>query len=394
MEDWITAKLGDICEVVRGGSPRPIMDFITESPDSVNWLKIGDVSEHDKYFTHSAERIKKSGIVKSREVRKGDLILSNSMSFGRVFITLIDGYIHDGWLRLRNNEDLLDREYLYYFLSSNLAKNQFNAIATGSVVNNLKSDTVKAVNIDLPQLAVQRSIAAILSALDDKIANNSKINHHLEQIAQVAFERLIIEESIDEPLGILSDIAEINPPRSLKQGNTAVYIEMANLPTRSSFPKDWTTRPYAGGMKFANGDTIMARITPCLENGKTAYINFLDKGTVAFGSTEYIVITSKAGYCNEMFYFLARYPDFINYAVRNMNGSSGRQRVSGDTIERYELHLPTNDSICAFSKIAAPIMDAIRQNALESRNLVALRDTLLPRLMSGELSVAVIGDAK
>jgi hypothetical protein len=95
-------KLGDICEIVRGGSPRPIMDFITDSSDGVNWLKIGDVSENDKYFTHSAERIKKAGTAKSREVKKGDLILSNSMSFGRVFITLIDGYIHDGWLRLRS----------------------------------------------------------------------------------------------------------------------------------------------------------------------------------------------------------------------------------------------------------------------------------------------------
>lgn len=178
MSDWITTRLGDICEVVRGGSPRPIMDFVTNSPDGVNWLKIGDVSEHDKYFTHSAERIKKTGIVNSREVKKGDLILSNSMSFGRVFITLIDGFIHDGWLRLRNNEDVLDREYLYYFLSSDLAQNQFKAVATGSVVNNLKTDTVKAVKIDLPPLAMQRSIAAILSPLDDKIANNTIVNHH------------------------------------------------------------------------------------------------------------------------------------------------------------------------------------------------------------------------
>lgn len=179
MSNWVTAKLGDVCEVVRGGSPRPIMDFVTDSPEGVNWLKIGDVSEHDKYFTHSAERITKAGTAKSREVNKGDLILSNSMSFGRAFITLIDGYIHDGWLRLRNNEDLLDREYLYYFLSSELAQNQFKAIATGSVVNNLKSDTVKAVDIDLPPLSEQRAISSVLSALDDKIANNTKINHHL-----------------------------------------------------------------------------------------------------------------------------------------------------------------------------------------------------------------------
>lgn len=380
-------KLGDVCEVVRGGSPRPIMDFVTNSPDGVNWLKIGDVSEFDKYFTHSAERITKAGTAKSREVKKGDLILSNSMSFGRVFITLIDGYIHDGWLRLRNNEDLLDREYLYYFLSSDLAQNQLKAVATGSVVNNLKSETVKAVKIDLPPLAVQKEIGHTLAVFDAKIAINNKINHNLEQMAQIHFERLIIEESTNQSKGILSDIANINPLRSLKRGQNALYIEMANLPTSGSFPTDWVMRQFSGGMKFTNGDTIMARITPCLENGKTAYINFLEDGEIAFGSTEYIIITSKKGYCDEMFYFLARYPDFVSYAVRNMNGSSGRQRVSGDTIGRYELHIPTPETVQKFAEIATPIMNTIRQNALENRNLAVIRDALLPRLMSGEVEL-------
>lgn len=183
MSNWKTVKLGKVCEVVRGGSPRPIIDFVTTSPYGVNWLKIGDVNEHDKYFTHSAERIIKAGTAKSRAVKKGDLILSNSMSFGRVFITLIDGCIHDGWLRLRNNENLLDREYLYYFLSSKFAQNQFKAIATGSVVNNLKSDTVKNIDIDLPSLDEQRAIASILCLLDDKIAINEKINKSLASIS-------------------------------------------------------------------------------------------------------------------------------------------------------------------------------------------------------------------
>lgn len=140
-------------------------------------------------------------------------------------------------------------------------------------------------------------------------------------------------------------------------------------------------------MKFKNGDTIFARISPCLQNGKTAYINFLNEGEVAFGSTEYIVISSKKDYCNEMFYFLARYPDFVNYAVGNMNGSSGRQRVSGNTLENYELHIPTKENVRKFAMFATPVMNIILQNSLENRNLAALRDALLPRLMSGELSV-------
>lgn len=179
MEEWKTVELGMVCEVVRGGSPRPIIDYITTEPDGVNWLKIGDVRETDKYFTHANERIKPSGISKTREVKKGDLILSNSMSFGRAYITLIDGYIHDGWLRIRCNEEEINKEYLYYFLTSSLAQNQFKAIATGSVVNNLKSDTVKAVNLLLPPLAVQEGIVQYLSTIDEKIMTNGKINDNL-----------------------------------------------------------------------------------------------------------------------------------------------------------------------------------------------------------------------
>ena len=177
--EWITKKLGDVCEVVRGGSPRPIIDFITDESDGVNWLKIGDVKETDKYFDHAAEKIKRSGIPKTREVVSGDLILSNSMSFGRAFITRIDGYIHDGWLRLRPDNRVLDKEYLYYFLTSSLAQNQLKAVATGSVVNNLKSDTVKAVNIKLPPLDNQRNIAQTLSMFDEKIVVNEEINKNL-----------------------------------------------------------------------------------------------------------------------------------------------------------------------------------------------------------------------
>ena len=183
MKDVECVKLGDICEVVRGGSPRPIIDYITEDANGVNWLKIGDVNENDKYFTHANEKIKQEGIKKTKPVVVGDLILSNSMSFGRAFITLIDGYIHDGWLRLRCDEKKkkkkVDKEYLYYFLISNIAQNQFKAVATGSVVNNLKADTVKAAKISLPPLTIQHKIAELLASIDNMIEINKEINKNL-----------------------------------------------------------------------------------------------------------------------------------------------------------------------------------------------------------------------
>jgi type I restriction enzyme S subunit len=163
---------------------------------------------------------------------------------------------------------------------------------------------------------------------------------------------------------------------------------MAQLSTNASFPRGWDFKPYNGGMRFSNGDTIIARITPCLENGKTAFIDFLDDSEVAFGSTEYIVIASKGFYPAEYFYCLARYPSFVDYAVKNMNGSSGRQRVAADTLGKYLLPKPSDTDIANFSNTVSTMFQVIRNNSLENRRLSALRDALLPKLMSGEINVS------
>lgn len=200
------------------------------------------------------------------------------------------------------------------------------------------------------------------------------------------FDELFFED-LQKERKVLANYAEINPTRTITKNKEARCIEMANLPTKGSFPNDWIFKSYSGGMKFQNGDTIMARITPCLENGKTAYINFLYPNEIAFGSTEYIVLSAKEGYCSALFYFLARNKEFVDYAVSHMNGSSGRQRVGGVDIANFPMpHISLEDSE-EFAKIAMPIMEVIKNNSLENRKLSTLRDTLLPKLMSGELSV-------
>lgn len=165
---------------------------------------------------------------------------------------------------------------------------------------------------------------------------------------------------------------------------------MANLSTSGSFPNDWCRKAYSGGMKFMNGDTILARITPCLENGKTAYINFLDEGEVAFGSTEYIVLASKGLLPAEFFYFLARNRAFVSYATNHMNGSSGRQRVSAQDIEAYRLRTPSSSQAARFADFVRPIMEEILTRSLENRRLSSLRGALLPKLLSGEIDVSKV----
>ena len=249
----------------------------------------------------------------------------------------------------------------------------------------------------------QKKIASILKSLDDKIENNRRINENLEQQAQVLFKSWFVdfEPFRDQPfvdselgmipegwrVGTLSEIALINPNRTLKKGQNAMYLDMKNMPTSGSFPINWEKKEYSGGMKFQNKDTLMARITPCLENGKVAYVNFLNDDEIAFGSTEYIVMTAKEGYIPELLYFLCRDQAFKDYATVNMNGSSGRQRVSGDVIGNYKIAIPPKTVFDFLANYYKSVMDVIKRNGYEIKNLAQLRDTLLPKLMSGEISL-------
>ncbi len=244
----------------------------------------------------------------------------------------------------------------------------------------------RKIKLRLPDLKTQRRIAAIIESINGKIEQNDSINDNLQQQAFALFDRLLSHS--DGEVCALSDIAELNPKRQLAKGTVARCIDMAQLSTTGTFPSGWEMKPYNGGMRFTNGDTIIARITPCLENGKTAFIDFLDDSEVAFGSTEYIVLASKGVYPAEYFYCLARYPSFIDYAVKNMNGSSGRQRVSADTLSKYLLPKLTENEIVAFAEAVATMFQVMRNNSLENLRLVALRDALLPRLMSGEIDVS------
>lgn len=169
-DGWIRVKLEDEIDVNRGGSPRPIQDYITDSPSGVNWIKIGDTSAKSKYITSAKEKIIEEGVKSSREVNIGDFLLSNSMSFGRPHILKIDGCIHDGWLVLQNYQKCFDREFLYYTLMSEDVFNQYLSKASGSGVLNLNKELVKTVELNRPKdINEQVRIAKILTDIDEEI---------------------------------------------------------------------------------------------------------------------------------------------------------------------------------------------------------------------------------
>lgn len=190
-DDWEVKRLGDSVDILRGGSPRPIENYLTTNADGINWIKIGDVKPNDKYIRKTEEKIIPEGKSRSREVKKGDFILSNSMSFGRPYILAIDGCIHDGWLTIQKYAETFDKEFLYYLLGSDEVFNQYVQMAAGSSVQNLNKDKVADLQLKIPPLPEQQRIAKALSDVDALISTTEKLIQKKKNIKQGAMQNLL-----------------------------------------------------------------------------------------------------------------------------------------------------------------------------------------------------------
>ena len=187
-EGWEEKRIDEVCSIARGGSPRPIKDYITNDPNGLNWIKIGDTDMGGKYIYSTKEKIKPEGLKKSRWVEEDEFLLSNSMSFGRPYILKTNGCIHDGWLVLRDYQKYLDIDFFYYVLSSEFVQKQFRTKAQGSTVSNLNTDRVASVTIPVPPLSQQQRIVATLDSLKSKVdrlqENYDKISQECDALKQ------------------------------------------------------------------------------------------------------------------------------------------------------------------------------------------------------------------
>jgi restriction endonuclease S subunit len=179
-------KMGEVLQIARGGSPRPISEYITNSPEGVNWIKIGDASASKKYIYETVEKIKPEGVPRSRMVYPGDFLLSNSMSFGRPYIMKTEGCIHDGWLVLRDSKGELDQDFLFYLLGSRFMYEKFSNLAAGSTVQNLNSALVSSVEIPVPPMNLQRKIAENARLLEENVARlNEMTDLRLQRVKEL-----------------------------------------------------------------------------------------------------------------------------------------------------------------------------------------------------------------
>ncbi|MBO4876166.1 MAG: restriction endonuclease subunit S [Bacteroidales bacterium] len=235
-QNWTYKKLGEVCTIERGGSPRPINEYITDDPNGLNWIKIGDAKEGSKYITSTKEKIKPEGLKKTRFVHKGDFILSNSMSFGKPYILEIDGCIHDGWLVIHDDNNTFDKSFLYYLLGSPNMYMEFQRLAVGGVVNNLNSEIVRNVVIPVPPLSTQSRIVSELDLLQSLIDKQKAQLKELDTLAQSIFYDMFgdpVENEKGWEVKKLKYLSSLITNGTTPKGGAEVYVDDGILFLRS-----------------------------------------------------------------------------------------------------------------------------------------------------------------
>lgn len=223
---WEEKTLGEVCEIERGGSPRPIKSYLTTAPNGLNWIKIGDTSPNSKYIYSVKEKIRPEGLAKSRWVQEGDFLLSNSMSFGRPYILKTNGCIHDGWLVLKQYQSNLQCDFLYYLLSSPFVQKQFQQSAQGSTVRNLNTQRVAKIIIPIPPLLEQKRIVEkldkIFAAIDKAKSQTEKNLQNTKEIFQRQLDKVLFPRTSWKKLP-LSGVCDVrdgthDSPQYIKEG--------------------------------------------------------------------------------------------------------------------------------------------------------------------------------
>ena len=323
---------------------------------------------------------------------------------------------------VRPKPDELNPRFLRYFLVSPTMQAQVLSWAhAGATRKALTKGMIESFKILKPNLPIQQRIAHILGTLDDKIELNRRMNRTLEKMAAAIFKSWFIDfdpvrakaegqdtglpkeitdlfpDSFEDSeigpipnrwkLVDLPDAIEVNPIRRIARDTPAPHVKMKAMPTKLSRPTGWPLRKFTSGAKFKNGDVLLARITPCIENGKTAFVDFLEEDQIGWGSTEYIVMCSQPPLPQEFTYLLARSERLREHAIANMTGTSGRQRVPASCFDKFPIAIPSEDVAKVFAEFVQPVFHKTRANDRQSARLAKLRDTLLPKLLSGEMKV-------
>ena len=295
-----------------------------------------------------------------------------------------------GCLLVRVQGEHIDTRFLAYQLSTPAKRGWIRQHAVGLTMLNLNTGILREVPIELPDFKEQRRIAGVLGALDDKIESNLRTISLSESLILAHFSSLFNSGHVSAGTA-LSDLMDVNPRYSLKRESLAIKVSMQDIPSDFPVINTHAVMPVGAGSRFSNGDVLFARISPCLENGKTAIVDFLSSSEVGFGSTEFIVLSPRGEISTTWIYALARDPNFREVCRQAMSGSSGRQRLSADFFSRYTIATPKEFDLADFNKATMPLLTLMGARRDENQRLAQLRDALLPELMSGRMRVDEAG---
>jgi len=410
----MTVILDELCEFIVDCLHRtaPIEDYET-GYYSIRTTDIGKGwIDFDKANRVSKETYDKWTV---RAVPTGDdIIMAREAPVGNVAYIPSDKKICLGQrtVHLRPDQTKIDSRYLVYLMLGDEIQGKFHGYSAGATVAHLNmSDIRNLVMPKLPSLPTQRKIGAVLSAYDDLIENNNCRIQILEEMAQAIYRQWFVEFKFpgheDVPLvdsgtelgeipegwefQPFSKLININPKLSVDKQVKKPYVGMNALSTNSMLIDLGLVEMRTGssGAKFQNRDVLFPRITPSVENGKAGFVQFLDEGQIAMGSTEIIVFREK-DLNPEYIYFLSRETDFRGTAINSMVGASGRQRVQPGCFDTYLVVKPPSRFLEKFAEIVTPMFECIHTLTKKNANLRATRDLLLPRLVSGEVDVSEI----
>lgn len=357
----------------------------------------------EQNLTNAPLRWEKESRVKTRALAAGDIVLEISggtkdRPTGRTVLVTqkmvdesVSPLIPASFCRkVQISREIADPKFVYYWLQlmhkSGRAwkhQNQSTGIANFQFEQFLDNEFLW-----LPSLTTQQAIASILGSLDDKIAANNHILGIIDETIQSLWKRAV---QVGATYTRLDEVIGINPRTPLPKGTLARKVEMKNLPEAGFSISEWAEHAVKGGSRYRNGDTLLARITPCFENGKCGFVDFLEADAVGAGSTEFIVLRPHPDIPPAAPYAVARSADFRAFAAQTMTGTSGRQRVQARDLEAYETLWPNGEQLSNFGSRTTPLLDFAGKLRDEAQTLAKTRDELLPLLMSGKISVREAG---
>ena len=348
------------------------------------FVQTADIKHADLYLTEYEQTYSELGLAQSRLWPIGTLCITIAANIADTAILGCEACFPDSVIGFIPDEDKCDVRYVKYLFDTELQES-FQQLSQGVAQDNLSKDKLLSVKFHIPDLPIQRRIADILSAYDDLIENNRRRIAILEETARRIFEGEIVNGNWEcVPVDAL---VEVNPEVPKPTCDGIRYIPMSALSTSGMTValSDSEIRAQSTSVRFLNGDVLLARITPCLENGKTAYVNFLADGEIGCGSSEFIVLRGRR-VSSYFTYCLARLDAFRGIAIKSMIGASGRQRVQLSCFSDFQIQVPDDATLRNFDATVAPMFDQIGILSKQSAALAAARDMLLPRLMKGEMA--------